>query len=150
MKKQFFIVLSKINVIVAVCIIGCHAFAQILDSIWWYSAKDSPITIREYTPGGRYLEFLNISGKTIAEYDFGCVNLVNGEPRLENVFKTQKLSLKPLSSVTELKYVYYALYHDNCHNTDSKISVVGVLYENGSRWSVMDMLKQIDTGVVKP
>jgi hypothetical protein len=137
MKHQLFIILPKIFAMAAIFAFGCHAFTQINDSIWWYSVKDSPIEIREYTPGGRYLEFLNISGKAIVEYDFGCVNLVNGELRLENVFKTQKLRLKPLSSASELKSVYYAFYHDSCHHADSRISVVGVLYEDGSRWSVL-------------
>ena len=150
MKQQLFKALPIIVAMVAICAFRCHAFAQVFDSIWWYSAKDSPIEIREGTPGGRYLEFLNNSGKTIAEYDFGCVNFVNGEPRWENVFKTQKFRLKPFSAVSELKIVYYDFYHDSCHHADSRISVVNVRYEDGSLWSLKDRLKQIDNGAAKP
>lgn len=138
MKNQSFTVLTPIIAMVAVCAFGCCAFTQVFNSIWWYTANASPMEISEYTPGGRYSVFLNVSGKTIVEYDFGCVNIVNDKPQLVNIFKTQKLRLKPLSSASELKSVYYAYYHDSCHNVDSRISIVNVLYEDGSRWSVMD------------
>jgi hypothetical protein len=150
MKQQLFKALPIIVAMVAICAFRCHAFAQVFDSIWWYSAKDSPIEIREHTPGGRYLDFQNISEKTIVEYDFGCVDLVDGRPRSESAITSRILHLKPLSIASELKTVYYALYHDNCHEADSRISVIRVLYEDGSSWSVLDRLKQINNGAAKP
>ena len=150
MKQQLFKALPIIVAMVAICAFRCHAFAQVFDSIWWYSAKDSPIEIREHTPGGRYLDFQNISEKTIVEYDFGCVDLVDGRPRSDSAITSRTVRLKPLSIASELKTVYYALYHDNCHEADSRISVIRVLYEDGSRWSVLDRLKQINNGAAKP
>ena len=102
---------------------------------WWKSAENSPLSITLST-GGRYLDVINRSGKTVTGYTLACVNFSEPTPSITKVLTRKSEIFAPREGVSELASSYKRLY-DSCANSKTKLSIVEVNFDNGTKWTLV-------------
>jgi hypothetical protein len=142
--------LSVLALLTIVLIFGCNAQnpseKQDLNKDFWFSPEGSPLRLSHSVPGGRYLELINVSDKTIVGYTLGCVfDTADGQQLESNSIdralkpggKGRERELPPGGGLAELKISYQEIYSDTCHNPASRLAVVKAQFADGTQWSLI-------------
>jgi hypothetical protein len=103
---------------------------------WWFTTVNAPLVLRADPASSRYLVLENLTHNEIVGYTFGCVYMTDAGQRMEDSFVDRKHSIRPLGAIAELKLTYLDFYQNTCHNHLSKLSVVKVLFVDGTQWSL--------------
>lgn len=115
---------------------SCTAQSAIAQSQWWKSAEGSPLSFSAAT-GGRYLDLLNRSDKTVVQYTLGCVLFSKPSPKITKRLNSEKRVLAPREGVSELLVTYRRIY-DYCPDTNAKLSIVEAVFDDGTIWTLQN------------
>ncbi len=105
----------------------------VLEKVRWINLAGTPLRISLIGHGD--FEFTNTSKQGIAAYRFGCVDS-NGS--VLKKLDEKKVSIQPGNGITssnsdgtsdQMEEIYI------CHQSEAKLSVVGVRFEDGSVWN---------------
>jgi hypothetical protein len=131
-------------------VLGCNAQnpseKQDANKEFWFSPMSSPLKLSFIMPGGRYLDLINVSDKSVVGYTLGCVfDTADGQQLEPNSInralkpggKGREREFHPGDGLAELKISYQEIYSDTCHNPASRLAVVKVQFADGTHWSLI-------------
>jgi len=109
--------------------------AQKPQTQWWQSPPEgSPVQL-SLNPGGRYIDLDNRSQKTITQYTLGCVLFSRRSSVVTKSLGPTKRAIAPREGILEL-VSWYKRRYDSCSDARTKLSVVQVVFEDGTKWSL--------------
>lgn len=99
---------------------------------WWVNTESSPLVF-EIHGSRRILHLFNNGSKTIKSYRLGCVLEERGKLRVLHRMAVVKRDLAPNQGLLNSVYVYDE-DRSRCDRKRAKLSVVEVVFSDGSRW----------------